>query len=51
MRSLWLMRLANVAEDTQGMIEDLLAQERPAALAKPASLPHAQSTRLRRFGG
>jgi hypothetical protein len=51
MRSLWLMRLTNVAEDTQGMIEDLLAQERPAALAKPASLPHTQSTRLRRFGG
>jgi hypothetical protein len=51
MRSLWLMRLTNVAEETQGMIEDLLALERPAAEARPASAPGAPSARRRRFGG
>ena len=51
MRSLWLMRLMNAAEDTQGMIEDLLALERPAAGAKPASSPGVRSARRQRFGG
>jgi hypothetical protein len=51
MRSLWLMRLTNVTEDTQGMIEDLLAQEQPAALPKPGPFPAARSPHLRRFGG
>ncbi len=31
LRSLWLIRLTNIAEDTQGMIDDLLTVERPAA--------------------
>jgi hypothetical protein len=31
MRSLWLMRLSNMAEDTQGKIDDLLQLDRPAA--------------------
>jgi hypothetical protein len=44
--SLWLMRLTNVAEETQGLIEDLLAVERPAALQKPGHL----SSLPRRFG-
>ena len=30
LRSLWLMRLTNVAEDTQGMIDELFKSERPA---------------------
>jgi hypothetical protein len=41
LRSLWLMRLSSVADDTQGMIEELLGQERP----------HTSGRRLRRFGG
>ncbi len=30
LRSLWMMRLTNIADDTQGMIEELLAPELPA---------------------
>jgi hypothetical protein len=51
MRSLWLMRLTNVAEDTQGMIEDLLALERPAATPTPTSLSDVRTAHRRRFGG
>ncbi len=51
MRSLWLMRLTNVAEDTQGMIADLLALERPAATPAPASLSDVRTAHRRRFGG
>ena len=34
MRSLWLMRLTSAAEDTQGMIDALLAPERPGTIWK-----------------
>ncbi len=34
MRSLWLMRLTSAAEDTQGMIDALLAPERPGMIWK-----------------
>ncbi len=51
MRSLWLMRLTNVTEDTQGMIEDLLALETSAVLPQPASFPHPRNGRRPRFGG
>lgn len=36
MRSLWLVRLTNVADDTQGMINELLEVERPTLLRTPA---------------
>ena len=36
LRSLWLMRLTNIAEDTQGMIEELFKLERPAPTERPA---------------
>ena len=36
LRSLWLMRLTNIAEDTQGMIEELFKLERPAPTGRPA---------------
>jgi hypothetical protein len=35
-RSLWLMRLTNVAEDTQGMIDELLGLQQPRAADRPA---------------
>jgi hypothetical protein len=44
LRSLWMMRLTNITEDTQGMIEDLLALEHPAA-------ERTAGGRLRCFGG
>jgi len=51
MRSLWLMRLTNMADDTQIMIDDLLGQEHPAGRQKPTSSSGTSSGRLRRFGG
>ena len=45
MRSLWLMRLTNVAEDTQGMIDELLG------LRTTGERPKLADKRLRRFGG
>ena len=45
LRSLWMTRLTNITEDTQEMIEELLALERPAAVGKAAG------GHLRRFGG
>lgn len=50
MRSLWLMRLTNAAEDTQVLIEDLLALERPGPTAKPAAAVDTPHARWRRFG-
>ena len=49
LRSLWMMRLTKAAEDTQGMIEDLLALEHTAGGQKPglSGLPQGR----RRFGG
>ena len=48
--SLWMLRLTNVAEDAQGMIDDLLAPERPAAGQNSAGSAAMPSGRLRRFG-
>ena len=45
-RSLWLMRLANVTNDAQGMVEELLALEESAA-----EVGRPPESRLRRFGG
>jgi hypothetical protein len=49
--SLWMLRLTNMAEDMQGMIDDLLAPERPAAGRKPVNSSGIPGERLRRFGG
>jgi predicted nucleic acid-binding protein len=49
MRSLWLMRLRNVTEDAQVLIEDLLALEHPADTSDSSAA--ARSSRQRRFGG
>jgi hypothetical protein len=50
MRSLWTIRLANGADDAQGLIDDLLASE--PAPASPEELHAADNMieRLRRFG-
>ncbi len=45
-RSLWLMRLANVTNDAQGMVEDLLALEESAP-----EVGRPPEGRLGRFGG
>jgi len=47
-RSLWLLRLANVTNDAQGMIRDLLALEGPAT-DDTAAAAHLLE-RMRRFG-
>jgi hypothetical protein len=47
-RSLWLTRLANVTEDAQGMVEDLLALDVPQSAEGPPSVGRA--ARPRRFG-
>lgn len=39
LKSLWLVRLSNVAQDTQGMIDTLLAEETPPAV-RPGKIPH-----------
>ena len=44
LRSLWLMRMTNIAEDTQGKIDELLRLESPAVQREVAG------KRLRRFG-
>jgi hypothetical protein len=51
LRSLWLMRLTNVAEDTQGMIDALLGVEWPAAMQKTAAHSDISGRHSRRFGG
>ena len=51
LRCLWMMRLTNITEDTQGMIEDLLALEHPAASPTPDFSSGVPSERRRRFGG
>ena len=51
LRSLWLMRLTTAAEDTQGMIGDLLSLERPDELQKSVHSIELLSERRRRFGG
>jgi hypothetical protein len=52
LRSLWLMRLSNVADDTQGMIEDLLTSEHAAGTgSQPAPSAGVPGDRRRRFGG
>lgn len=50
-RSLWLMRLASVAEDTQGMIEDLLSLEHGAAADELTPPADGSGGRLRRRFG
>jgi hypothetical protein len=50
LHSLWMLRLTNIAEDTQGMIEELLAVE-PHAAAKPAVSSDVPAERWRRFRG
>jgi hypothetical protein len=47
-RSLWLTRLANVTNDAQGLVEDLLALDSPRHGNAP--LPLGREERLRRFG-
>jgi hypothetical protein len=48
LRSLWLTRLANVTNDAQGMVEDLLALDVAKTGAGPLSV--GREDRLRRFG-
>ena len=43
------MRMSNVTDDAQGMIDELVAIEEPASAV--ASAGTARSGRLRRFGG
>lgn len=50
MRSLWLMRLTNMAEDTQVMIDGLLGQEHLVGKHKSPSPPGTSAGRMRRFG-
>ncbi len=51
LRSLWMTRLTAAAEDTQGMIDDLLALERPDRARKPVLASQLFTDRRRRFGG
>ena len=48
LRSAWLMRMSNVTEDAQGMIDELVAIEEPASAVASVGTP--RSGRLRRFG-
>jgi len=48
LRSAWLMRMSNVTDDAQGMIDELVAHEKPASAI--GSVGTARSGRLRRFG-
>ena len=48
-RSLWILRLCNVTEDAQGLVEDLLTLG-PAAPADEAPLSARPADRLRRYG-
>ena len=47
LRSPWLMRLTDVADDTQGMIAELLA-ETPVGTAKPHATRHQGLSRFSR---
>jgi hypothetical protein len=47
LRSLWLVRLANVTNDAQGMVEDLLALDVPMTDGGPLEV--GREERLRRF--
>jgi hypothetical protein len=51
MHSLWMLRLTNIAEDTQGMIEELLAPEPPVASSRPTASSDLAGERLRRYRG
>ena len=51
LRSLWLMRLTNMTQDTQGMIEDLLAVKRSPITRQPAFPLDMPTKSFRRFGG
>ena len=48
LRSAWLMRMSNVTDDAQGMIDELVAIEEPASAVASVGTP--RSGRLRRFG-
>ena len=48
-RSLWMLRLCNVTEDAQGLVDDLLTLEQ-AAPADDAPLSTRLEDRLRRYG-
>jgi hypothetical protein len=47
LRSAWLMRMTNVTDDTQSMLDELLAIEEPAW---PSLIRAGTADRLRRFG-
>ena len=49
-RSLWMLRISNVTNDAQGMIEDLLAVERAAEAERTKPALSRLEDRLRRFG-
>jgi hypothetical protein len=49
LQSLWMLRLTNIAEDTQGMIEQLLAPEPPAVTSGAAAEADVPGGRWRRF--
>jgi hypothetical protein len=51
MRSLWMVRMSAMAEDTQGLIDGLLAPGTPEATARPTSSTSLPDDRRRRFGG
>ena len=50
-RSLWLTRLANVTDDAQGMVEDLLALEASVPNVERSGESLSREERLGRFGG
>lgn len=50
MRSLWLLRMANVAEDTQGKIEDLIRLDSSTAVQKESHKSSFHGERRRLFG-
>ncbi len=49
-RSLWMVRLTNVTNDAQGMIEDLLAFENSTTAKEAVPLSTRLEDRLKRFG-
>ncbi|OHB67519.1 MAG: hypothetical protein A2V70_15530, partial [Planctomycetes bacterium RBG_13_63_9] len=50
LHSLWMLRLLDVADDAQGMLQDLLALEQTAAEGDTVSEAARWQKRLRRFG-
>ena len=48
-QSVWLMRLSNVTDDVQVMVDDLLALEPAGPDTEAISVPQRLATRLRRF--